>query len=203
MVVAAQPAIRAGLAALLTEAGIIVAEQTADLADWQGALPNVTSIDAVVLDPAEGVAEIEETAAMLPDVPIVVVGPVGDDRRLVVVLDGRPWGYLPRDADGDRIAAVVLAVASGLVAIDPAVASRVIGASLVPIGDVPADDLTPREREVLQLIALGLPNKTIAGRLSISEHTVKFHVAAILSRLAASSRTEAVRIGARRGLVVL
>ena len=66
-----------------------------------------------------------------------------------------------------------------------------------------ADDLTPREKEVLQFIALGLANKTIAGRLGISEHTVKFHVASLLSKLGAASRTEAVLLGARRGLVVL
>ena len=56
---------------------------------------------------------------------------------------------------------------------------------------------------MLQLVALGLPNKVIANRLSISEHTVKFHVAAILTRLGAASRTEAVHLGAQRGLVTL
>ena len=80
---------------------------------------------------------------------------------------------------------------------------------LVTAGDdtaVPAaagEDLTPREREVLAQLALGLPNKTIARRLGISEHTAKFHVAAVMAKLGAASRTEAVRLGARRGLVAL
>ena len=65
------------------------------------------------------------------------------------------------------------------------------------------EDLTGREREVLQLVALGRANKVIARELGISEHTVKFHVAAILAKLGAGSRTEAAHIGARRGLVTL
>jgi DNA-binding NarL/FixJ family response regulator len=63
--------------------------------------------------------------------------------------------------------------------------------------------LTERELEVLPLLALGLPNKAVAQRLGISEHTVKFHVGAILSKLGAASRTEAVMIAARRGLLPL
>ena len=64
-------------------------------------------------------------------------------------------------------------------------------------------ELSAREREVLQLMAQGLPNKIIAARLSISLHTVKFHVASILAKLGAGSRTEAVTLGARRGYVIL
>ncbi len=67
----------------------------------------------------------------------------------------------------------------------------------------PAEELTPREIEVLQLVAEGLPNKQIALRLGISEHTVKFHVDAILGKLGAHSRTEAVTRAARLGLLVL
>jgi DNA-binding NarL/FixJ family response regulator len=65
------------------------------------------------------------------------------------------------------------------------------------------EELTAREQEVLALVARGLPNKTIAAELGISEHTAKFHVAAILAKLGATSRTEAAHIGARRGLVAL
>jgi DNA-binding NarL/FixJ family response regulator len=66
-----------------------------------------------------------------------------------------------------------------------------------------AEPLTNRERQVLQMLASGLGNKEIAARLVISEHTVKFHVASILGKFAAGSRTEAVSIGIRRGLVLL
>ena len=68
---------------------------------------------------------------------------------------------------------------------------------------MPDETLTTREREVLALMARGLPNKQIAARLSISLHTVKFHVASVLAKLGASSRTEAVTLGARRGAVSL
>jgi DNA-binding CsgD family transcriptional regulator len=67
----------------------------------------------------------------------------------------------------------------------------------------PTQPLTPREIEVLGMLAEGLGNKTIARRLGISEHTVKFHVGSILAKLDASSRTEAVTLGARRGLIML
>ena len=71
-----------------------------------------------------------------------------------------------------------------------------------PVTDL-AEELTPRETEVLQMLANGLANKAIAARLSISEHTVKFHVASILGKLGAGSRTEAVTLGIRRGIVLL
>jgi DNA-binding NarL/FixJ family response regulator len=71
-----------------------------------------------------------------------------------------------------------------------------------PLAELP-EPLTRREREVLQMLASGLGNKLIAARLVISEHTVKFHVASILGKLGAGSRTEAVSIGIRRGLVLL
>ncbi len=69
--------------------------------------------------------------------------------------------------------------------------------------DTPLDPLTPRECEVLELLAEGLPNKTIAARLAISDQTAKFHVASICGKLGAANRTEAVRIALRRGLVTI
>jgi DNA-binding NarL/FixJ family response regulator len=118
-----------------------------------------------------------------------------------------PHAILARDASNDEVVAAIVAVAAGLVAVQP----RAIAA-----GDAPADDggvpggseraaepLTARERGVLSELARGVPNKTIAARLGISEHTVKFHIASIFAKLAVSSRTEAVARGARLGLVML
>jgi DNA-binding NarL/FixJ family response regulator len=103
------------------------------------------------------------------------------------------------------LAAALTAVASGMVVIYTGIADawlpRALQAAPSLNGEVEA--LTPREAEVLNLIAEGLPNKTIAIRLNISEHTVKFHVNAILTKLGAQSRTEAVVRATRLGLIAL
>ncbi|MBF6590869.1 MAG: response regulator transcription factor [Ktedonobacterales bacterium] len=122
---------------------------------------------------------------------------------------GTPFGALRRDATEEEIIAALTAVASGLVALD----QRLAGELLLAPERTPApaaerssetgDPLTPRELEVLQLLAQGVPNKIIALRLGISEHTAKFHVSAILMKLGAASRTEAVTTAARRGLLIL
>lgn len=112
---------------------------------------------------------------------------------------------LPLDATENEIIATIEAVASGLVVLHP------IFLDLLPELQTPPDApavtmksaLTPREIEVLNLIAQGLGNKQIAAQLSISEHTVKFHIASIFNKLDASGRTEAVTLGIRAGLIML
>jgi DNA-binding CsgD family transcriptional regulator len=126
----------------------------------------------------------------------------------LVMGDGLGFGALPRDAGTEEIVAAIMAVASGLTALDRSLALEALAglargrleAEPVSEHDEP---LTAREREVLQLLAQGIPNKQIAQRLSISEHTVKFHVSAIMTKLGAASRTEAVTTAARRGLLLL
>jgi DNA-binding NarL/FixJ family response regulator len=107
---------------------------------------------------------------------------------------------LLRNADAEALAAAVNALANGLTVLDRALASVMLPAASAP---APAEALTAREREVLGLVALGLPNKAIAARLVISEHTVKFHINAILSKLGVQSRTEAVVRAVRLGLVMI
>jgi two-component system, NarL family, response regulator YdfI len=112
---------------------------------------------------------------------------------------------LPREVSPEQLRAALEAAAAGLVVVHPSEVSAVLPAPAAlssPVRELP-EPLTPREREVLQMISAGLGNKEIAGRLSISEHTVKFHVASILGKLGASTRTEAVSIGIRHGLVLL
>jgi DNA-binding NarL/FixJ family response regulator len=111
-------------------------------------------------------------------------------------------GVLPQDTPARTLAAALAAVSHGMVVIDP----TLIAAALPASSDLPNEDtteLTPRESEVLRLIAEGLPNKTIALKLGISEHTVKFHVNAILTKFGAQSRTEAVVRATRAGLLTL
>jgi DNA-binding NarL/FixJ family response regulator len=117
----------------------------------------------------------------------------------------RPWGVLSPNASSAALAAAARAVGNGFIVLEPTFAEDVLRPAR-PDSESAANadtSLSPREREVLQLVALGLPNKVIANRLNISEHTVKFHVAAILTRLGATSRTEAVHLGAQQGLVTL
>ena len=83
------------------------------------------------------------------------------------------------------------------------VADAILAAPVRPAGEELPDALTPREIEVLELLAEGLPNKAVAARLGISDQTVKFHVATILGKLGATNRTDAVRRGVRRGLITL
>jgi DNA-binding NarL/FixJ family response regulator len=118
------------------------------------------------------------------------------------------YGIIPRDVIIEELIAAVMAVANGLVVLDRTSGDEVLAAAerAQPATATTLeveDTLTARELEVLQLLAEGLPNKLIALRLGISEHTAKFHVSAIMTKLGATSRTEAVTIAARRGLLIL
>lgn len=113
---------------------------------------------------------------------------------------------LPRSATASEIIAAVAAAATGLVVLHPDAVETLLSAipsTARTLTTSPLQALTPREIEVLGMLAEGMGNKTIARRLNISEHTVKFHVASIFSKLNASSRTEAVTLGARLGLIML
>ena len=211
-VVAEPPLVRVGLRAVLAdmEDGSVAGESAR--LDPGGLLVAGAAPDVVVVDPGpDGTAdELGGLVGAAGRSGVVVLGPIVDEDRLVTVLAGRPWGYVSRDATPERLQDAVRAVGSGLLAIDPRLAGGLLvepGDSLRPVplteGPGAVDELTAREQEVLQLVALGLANKAIARELAISEHTVKFHVAAILAKLGAGSRTEAVHLGARRGLVAL
>ena len=113
---------------------------------------------------------------------------------------------LPRHASSEEIVAAIEAVAAGLVVLHPEAMPSLRSASLARPGAVAAvadQRLTAREIEILGLIAEGLGNKAIAARLRISDHTVKFHIASIFAKLGAGSRTEAVTIGVRQGLIMI
>jgi len=108
---------------------------------------------------------------------------------------------LPGDLGAREILAAVEAVAAGLAVLHPQDIPALV--SERPLPAAPAQTLTPREIQVLQMLAEGHGNKTIAWKLGISEHTAKFHVASILSKLDAGTRTEAVTLGIRRGLIMV
>ncbi|MBZ0319733.1 MAG: response regulator transcription factor [Anaerolineae bacterium] len=111
-------------------------------------------------------------------------------------------GLLFQNVQTEPMIAAIQAVANGLTVLDPALATQTLE-SAASTSELPAEALTPRELEVLQLLAQGLTNKAIAQRLAISDHTVKFHVNAIMTKLNAQSRTEAVVRASRFGLILL
>jgi DNA-binding NarL/FixJ family response regulator len=112
---------------------------------------------------------------------------------------------LPRDADMEDVFSSIQAAHAGLVLLDAEVTQGLV-AKIRPPSDQETeltDDLTPREVEVLRMLAEGLGNREMAIKLGISDHTVKFHISSILDKLNASSRTEAVTLGIRMGLILL
>jgi DNA-binding NarL/FixJ family response regulator len=139
-------------------------------------------------------AYVEAGAAVL-----VLLGSAGTAAELWA---GGVRGLLSRQASGAGLEAAVSALAQGWAVVDPALVEQVPWAAARPERG-PLEELTGRELEVLQLLAEGLPNKSIALRLAISEHTVKFHVNSILRKLEAQSRTEAVVQATRLGLILL
>ena len=112
---------------------------------------------------------------------------------------------LPRDSGMDEILSAIQAAHAGLVLLDAEVTQTLAARIPTPaVHPAPAlDDLTPREVEVLRMLAEGLGNREMAGRLGISDHTVKFHISSILDKLGASTRTEAVTMGIRVGIILL
>lgn len=133
--------------------------------------------------------------------PVVVLLPEPEVARLV-----RPngaQGLLLRTSEPPGLAAALQAVAAGLTVFDPAVSAFLFATAGTPDQSYRNEPLTPREQEVLQAMAQGLSNKLIARQLDITEHTVKFHVNAILGKLGAQSRTEAVVRATRAGLILL
>lgn len=180
----ADPLVRAALPALLREAGAEVA--TADDAPDD-------EVDVVVEADPEGAVSGSEGP------PVLALMADADAARAAWAAGAR--GLLPRDVDGDALLAALGAVSRGLVVIDAAFAGDLVPQP-APLPDA-AEPLTDREREVLALLAEGLPNKRIADRLGVAERTTRYHVAQILAKLGAQSRTEAVVTGARLGLVDL
>ncbi len=148
-----------------------------------------------VVEDAPDVVLWEETEGALPAGSVVAL--VASEDGAARALAGGARGALLRDAGARKIAAALKACACGLVVLDE-------GLPLVRRDPpVEAELLTPREHEVLQLLAQGLANKEIAHRLGVSDHTAKFHVNEILARLGAQSRTEAVVRAVKLGLITL
>jgi NarL family two-component system response regulator YdfI len=208
LIVAASPLIRGGLQSMLAESRFDIVGSAADLESVSGQLadaePDVVLVEAAV-GGQEKLLNALEDAEVAQEYAVVVLSEHPKPAWLSQALRAGVRAVLPRDATPQQLHATLEAAAAGLVVVHPSEVSEVFPAHAelsAPLRELP-EPLTRREREVLQMISGGFGNKEIAGKLSISEHTVKFHVAPILGKLSASSRTEAVSIGIRHGLVLL
>jgi len=165
-----------------------------------------TDVDVVVLGDAERVLMSADSRGAVESRAVVVLA---DDERPAGTLRGLPlrgWALVPRDASAADLHAATVAAAQGFTVVPATLAARLLPPrrpALAERLETPAEPLTPREREVLDLLAHGLTNRQIAERLGISEHTAKFHVAAVSAKLGATGRTEAVSLGVRHGLITL
>jgi two-component system, NarL family, nitrate/nitrite response regulator NarL len=195
LVVAAYPALRAGLVSLLASDRQLepIASEGVELGD-AGSAPSAIVVDYSAGEPEE----ILSVAEAFPQSALVMIG--ADPATDGPGLSGAPVAYLPSDVDAAALTAAVRAAASGLIVLDPTVAGAT-GVHTHARTSEGAETLTAREREVLLLVAEGLPNKAIARELGISEHTAKFHVGSLLGKLGAASRTEAVTLATRRGIL--
>jgi two-component system nitrate/nitrite response regulator NarL len=210
LIVADDPLARAGLAALLADQpGCIVVGQVAEDTDLLAALevhrPDVIAWDlgwdptlATSTSPTTRLERLSDLEGATP--PVVALLPDGTHATEARIAGAH--GILLRDTDAEHLVAALMAAAQELVVLDPSLVP-----TMLATGDQASprmvEELTPRELEVLQLLAEGLPNKAIAHRLGISQHTVKFHVNAIMGKLGAQSRTEAVVLATRLGLILL
>ena len=206
LVVAADPLARAGLVTLLEDGPELqivgqVSGGESLVEELEVFQPDVLVID-LGWEPVEGLVGLEELSLDPEDDRLVVIVLTPDEETAAAAWAAGARGLLPRTTSGERLVAAIQGVAQGLAVIEPELL-----ASAWPVGSPEgldlAEDLTPRELEVLQLLAEGLANKAIAQRLDISEHTVKFHVNAIMKKLGAQSRTAAVVQATRLGLIML
>jgi NarL family two-component system response regulator YdfI len=179
-----------------------------------GSLHGTRTIDQRVaeLQPDVILLDLEREYSGFPTLPVVEGG-----LPMVALIDEpeSDWtahalrsgvkAILPREAGMDEILPAIQAAYAGLVLLDPEAAQNLAVRVRLSSGpSMPAsEELTPREIEVLRMLAEGLGNRQMAQRLGISDHTVKFHISSILDKLGASSRTEAVTLGIRMGLILL
>ena len=202
-VVTDSPVLQTGLHSLLSRVESV--EAVYDLDSLTEFDPYSLSIDILVLVPGFGSnSDLREILENSPDIGVLVLGADDlDQSRIVSEVSDHTWGFLPLDATGKQIEAAIHAIAAGLSVGVPALLKIPLWDTTLSPDEEIIDPLTARELEVLQLLAQGMANKQIALRLKISEHTVKFHVSSIYTKLGAANRTEAVRLGVRRGLILL
>jgi NarL family two-component system response regulator LiaR len=195
--------VREGLRAFLDlQDGIEVAGEAADgreAVDLAERLrPDVVLMD-LVMPELDGVAAMRLLRDRVPAARVIVLTSFLDDGKLMPALRAGAAGYLLKNAAPQEVARAVRVAHAGEALLDPVVAARLVES--LAGGQEPLDRLTPREREVLELLGRGFPNKRIAQELRLSEKTVKTHVGHVLAKLGVTDRTQAAVVAVRAGLV--
>jgi DNA-binding NarL/FixJ family response regulator len=189
---------------LLTTAGDMVV--VGALEDGAGAAKAVIELepDLVLMDLSmpgmDGIAATREIIAVRPEALVVVLTSFSDSARILGALEAGAVGYLLKDTEPDVITRAIRDAVAGGVPLSP-VAARALLPANRPAGNATVDALTAREKEVLALVATGMPNKSVARRLAISEKTVKAHLTRVFTVLGVSDRTSAALWAQRHGLV--
>lgn len=196
LIAAPTAAVRAGLETL------VAPDPEIELA---GSFPDLSSVETLRPDVVLAAASLDDLAPPSD----------GSAPTIVLLSDRAEPGWTPEavrlgvravlrsDASSGEVLAAVQAASNGMAVVDPEELEALLAAGTPAPVSAEASVLTPREREVLRMMAEGAANKIIAWKLGISEHTVKFHVASILGKLHAATRAEAVAIGMRRGLILI
>jgi DNA-binding NarL/FixJ family response regulator len=203
-----QRVVREGLGTLL---GLLDGvEVVGTAADGEEAVSLVASLrpDVVLMDlrmpRCDGVEATRRLREIDADVKVLMLTTYGDDRSVIDALRAGARGYLTKDAGADEIRQALEQITRGQAAIDPAVQHHLVDAlataSAAPAPPELPDGLTPREGEVLALIAAGLSNAEIAERLVVSETTVKSHINHLFAKIGVRDRAQAVTYAYRRGL---
>jgi DNA-binding NarL/FixJ family response regulator len=193
--------VRIGLSELLAAAEDIEVVATAAAgadalnAVAQGA-PDVVLMD-LSMPGVDGIEATRRIAAAHPEVRVVALTSFSDSPQVLGALDAGAIGYLLKDASPDELREAVRAAARGESPLSPKAAATVLAARS---GQSAGSGLSDREREVLELVAQGLPNKLIARRLEISEKTVKAHLTSVFQQIGVSDRTQAALWARGHGL---
>lgn len=164
----------------------------------QADLPDVILMD-LLMPRLDGLGATKAIKDRYPQVEVVALTSFSEVGRVHMALEAGAAGYLLKDAEADQVGAAVRAASRGQVHLDPAVARTLTRTLVAP--NRTANALTPREREILVLVAQGKSNRDIANVLVISERTARTHVSNVLAKLELTSRTQAALWAVREGLV--
>ncbi|BAY61519.1 LuxR family two component transcriptional regulator [Calothrix brevissima NIES-22] len=207
VVVATSPVVRAGLAAVVGSANsqLMVVGSAADLDSLTREIGELQP-DVVLLDLGSNPQpSIWEKLLLIQEeedsVEFLIIADESESFDLEAAISSGIRGILPGESTESEIIAGLIAIAQGLIVLHPDFLDLL--SFREKVATTPVITLTPREIEVLAMLGSGLGNKAIAKQLQISEHTVKFHISSIFQKLAVSSRTEAVTVGVRLGLIML